>query len=168
MKCDDGDAHVADLHFIRDAAEGDDRPVLKFKRRDDAQLLHRPRQVADDEAASGAPERFASRQAANVAQAFGHDAQAWAKYQCQSHARIFKGTADDSHVPWVEDPIETVALACHFTGMNILLLMVVLLLLFGGGGFYFGGPMIGGGGLGLVLLICLIVFFMGGFRNSKS
>jgi hypothetical protein len=29
---------------------------------------------------------------ANVAQAFGHDAQAWAKYQCQSHARIFKGT----------------------------------------------------------------------------
>jgi hypothetical protein len=55
-------------------------------------LLHRPRQVADDEAASGAPERFAFRQRANVAQAFGHDAQAWAKYQCPSHARIFKGT----------------------------------------------------------------------------
>jgi len=30
---------------------------------------------------------------ANVAQAFGHDAQAWAKYQGQSHARIFKGMA---------------------------------------------------------------------------
>jgi hypothetical protein len=29
---------------------------------------------------------------ANVAQAFGHDAQAWTKYQCPSHARIFKGT----------------------------------------------------------------------------
>jgi hypothetical protein len=28
----------------------------------------------DDEAASGAPERFAFRQRANVAQAFGHDA----------------------------------------------------------------------------------------------
>jgi hypothetical protein len=25
---------------------------------------------------------------ANVAQAFGHDAQAWAKYQCQPHARF--------------------------------------------------------------------------------
>jgi len=32
---------------------------------------------------------------ANVAQAFGHDAQAWAKYQCPSRARIFKGLADD-------------------------------------------------------------------------
>ena len=33
-----------------------------------------------------------------------------------------------------------------------------------GGGFYFGGPAIGGGGLGLVLLIALIIFLMGGFR----
>jgi hypothetical protein len=32
---------------------------------------------------------FAFRQAANGAQAFGHDAQALAKYQCQSHTRIF-------------------------------------------------------------------------------
>jgi hypothetical protein len=30
-------------------------PVLKFKRRDDAQFLDRPRQVAGEEAASGAP-----------------------------------------------------------------------------------------------------------------
>ena len=45
--------------------------------------------------------------------------------------------------------------------------MVVLLLLFGGGGFYFGGPVIGGSGLGLVLLICLVIFLMGGFRGSK-
>jgi hypothetical protein len=44
-----------------DAAEGDDGPVFKFKRRDDAQLLHRPRQVAD------------------VAQAFGHDAAGFAE-----------------------------------------------------------------------------------------
>src|ERR1019366_9825820 len=41
---------------------------------DAAQLLHRPRQVAEDEAASSAPERFAFRQTANVAQAVGHDA----------------------------------------------------------------------------------------------
>ena len=27
-------AHVAYLHLVRDAAEGDDGPVLKFKRRD--------------------------------------------------------------------------------------------------------------------------------------
>ena len=46
--------------------------------------------------------------------------------------------------------------------------MVVLLLLLGGGGFYFGGPDIGGSGLGLVLLICLVVFLMGGFRTTKS
>jgi hypothetical protein len=48
--------------------------------------------------------------------------------------------------------------------MNLLLLIIVFLLLFGGGGFYFGGPAIGGGGLGLVFLICLIVYLMGGFR----
>ena len=36
-------------------------------------------------------ERFAFRQAANVAQSFGHDAQAWATNSCQSHARLFKG-----------------------------------------------------------------------------
>jgi hypothetical protein len=57
---------------------------------------------------------------------------------------------------------------CYFNDMNILLLIVVLLLLFGGGGFYFGGPVIGGGGLGLILLICLVIYFAGGFRSSKS
>src|ERR1035441_4145256 len=55
-------AHVAHLHLVRNAAKGDDGPVLKFKRRDDAQLLHRPRQFADDEAASGLSGRFAFRQ----------------------------------------------------------------------------------------------------------
>src|ERR1019366_1849136 len=109
-------AHVAHLHLVGDAAEGDDGPVLKFKWRDDAQFLHRPRQVADDEAASGLPGRFAFRQGANVAQAFGHDALAWAKYQCQAHAQIFnrirtilrlRGTnqlktisSGRSHQPW--------------------------------------------------------------------
>ena len=52
--------------------------------------------------------------------------------------------------------------------MNILLLVVVLLLLFGGGGFYLCGPVIGGSGLGLILLICLCVYFAGGFRATKS
>ena len=56
----------------------------------------------------------------------------------------------------------------YLVSMNILLLMVVLLLLFGGGGFYFGGPVIGGSGLGLVLLICLAVYFMGGFRPRNT
>lgn len=69
---------------------------------------------------------------------------------------------------WGEDPIRTGPMACYLKVMNILLLVVVLLLLFGGGGFFFGGPMIGGGGLGLVLLICLVIYFMGGFRSSKS
>jgi hypothetical protein len=48
------------LSVVRDAAEGDDGPVLKFKRRNDVQLLHRLRQVADDEAASRFPERLLS------------------------------------------------------------------------------------------------------------
>lgn len=51
--------------------------------------------------------------------------------------------------------------------MNLLILIIVLILLFGGGGFYIGGPVYGGSGLGLVLLICLIVYLMGGFRTRK-
>jgi hypothetical protein len=50
--------------------------------------------------------------------------------------------------------------------MNILLVLLVLLLLFGGGGFYFGGPAIGSGGLGLVLVICLVIYCVGGFRTK--
>lgn len=64
-----------------------------------------------------------------------------------------------------EGPIPQVATECYLAVMNLLLLVIVLLLLFGGGGFYFGGPVIGGGGLGLVLLICLIVYLVGGFRT---
>jgi hypothetical protein len=85
--------HVADLHLVRDAAEGDDGGVRPSPAAAMSQLLHAPvnpmtaclgmflrpgtgalRQVADDEAASSAPERFAFRQRANVAQALGHDA----------------------------------------------------------------------------------------------
>lgn len=66
-----------------------------------------------------------------------------------------------------ERPIVVVAAECYPAVMNLLLLIIVLLLLFGGGGFYIGGPAIGGGGLGLVLLISLIVYLMGGF-NSKA
>ena len=67
-----------------------------------------------------------------------------------------------------ERPDSNHATMDYLVGMNILLLMLVLLLLFGGGGFYFGGPVIGGSGLGLVLLVCLIVYFMGGFRPRSS
>ena len=69
---------------------------------------------------------------------------------------------------WGEDPIATRRRWHYFKGMNILLLMVVLLLLFGGGGFYLGGPVIGGSGIGLILLICLVLFITGGFRPRKS
>jgi len=51
--------------------------------------------------------------------------------------------------------------------MNPILLILILVLLFGGGGFYVGGPAIGGSALGLILLICLIMFFMGGFRSRN-
>jgi hypothetical protein len=49
--------------------------------------------------------------------------------------------------------------------MNPLLLILIVLLLFGGGGFYLGGPVIGGSGLGLILVVCLIVYCFGGFRS---
>jgi len=64
-------------------------------------------------------------------------------------------------------PIETIASKCYAATMNLILIVLVLLLLFGGGGFYFGGPAIGGGGLGLILLICLIVYCAGGFRTKS-
>jgi hypothetical protein len=65
------------------------------------------------------------------------------------------------------DPIGADPPMCYRVPMNTLLLIVVLILLFGGGGFYFGGPAIGGGGVGLILLICLIVYLMGGFRAKN-
>jgi hypothetical protein len=52
--------------------------------------------------------------------------------------------------------------------MNPLVLIIILLLLFGGGGFYIGGPVYGGSGIGLILLICVIVYLLGGFRGPKD
>jgi hypothetical protein len=68
---------------------------------------------------------------------------------------------------WGEHPMAAVAARGYVSTMNILLLIVVLLLLFGGGGFYLGGPAIGGGGLGLILVICLVIYMMGGFRRKS-
>ena len=73
-----------------------------------------------------------------------------------------------SGLDWGEDPMAAAQHRRYANAMNILLLMVVLLLLFGGGGFYLGGPAIGGSGLGLILLICLVIYFAGGFRTTKS
>jgi hypothetical protein len=81
---------------------------------------------------------------------------------------IFQGDGEQFTLFMGRRPHRHRAAACYFNPMNMLLLIVVLLLLFGGGGFYFGGPVIGGGGLGLILLICLVIYFMGGFRGSKS
>ena len=69
---------------------------------------------------------------------------------------------------WVEHPIEVFTAARYDAAMNPILLILVLLLLFGGGGFYIGGPGYGGGGLGLVLVICLIVYMVGGFGGRKG
>src|ERR1035437_7002498 len=66
----------------------------------DAQLLDRPRQVADDEAAFGLPERFAFRQAANVAPAFGHDVAAMSEISMPIPARRFsRGRRTFLHPP---------------------------------------------------------------------
>ena len=56
---------------------------------------------------------------------------------------------------------------CYLNGMNILVLMFVLLLLFGGGGFYVGGPVIGASGLGLMLVLCLVVYSSGRISFEK-
>jgi hypothetical protein len=85
-------------------------------------------------------------------------------YQQPQTSRFRKGQAREF---WVgKGPMVAVAATRYRRIMNLLLLVIVLLLLFGGGGFYFGGPVIGGGGLGLVLVICLIIYFMGGFRSK--
>jgi hypothetical protein len=62
---------------------------------------------------------------------------------------------------------EPVGATDYYRLMNTLLLIVVLLLLLGGGGFYYGGPAYGGGGIGLILLICLIIYLFGGFRGRN-
>jgi hypothetical protein len=68
---------------------------------------------------------------------------------------------------WAEYPIGVAGRGSYSVTMNTLLFIVVLLLLFGGGGFYFGGPLVGGGGLGLILVICLLLYFTRGFRTKS-
>ena len=54
--------------------------------------------------------------------------------------------------------------------MNAILLIVVLLLLFGGGGGYYGYSYYGGAGLGgvlgLVLIIAIVFWLVGGRRSA--
>src|ERR1019366_9415584 len=70
-------------------------------------------------------------------------------------------------VPVGEGPIVAVVAERYLAAMNPLLLIIVLLLLFGGGGYYAGGPAYGGGGIGLILLVCLVIYLMGGWRTKK-
>ena len=66
-----------------------------------------------------------------------------------------------------EGPIAATGPARYRAAMNPLLLIVILLLLFGGGGYYAGGPAYGGGGLGLIVLICLVIYLLGGLRTKR-
>jgi hypothetical protein len=83
-------------------------------------------------------------------------------------ALILSGNRPNKNRASGEAPIRNRAALCYLGVMNLLLILVLLLLLFGGGGFYFGGPVVGGSGIGLILLICLVVYFAGGFRGSKN
>ena len=67
-------AHVANLHFVGDAAQRDDGPVLELERRKGAELFNRPRQIADNERVGlmGLPSRLALLHAANIPQPLGH------------------------------------------------------------------------------------------------
>ena len=62
---------------------------------------------------------------------------------------------------WGIHPTSSLICEHYISIMNLLVVLIVLMLLFGGGGFYLGGPMVGGGGFGLILLICLVLFFTG-------
>lgn len=66
-----------------------------------------------------------------------------------------------------EGPISVLIPERYPPGMNPLLLIIILLMLFGGGGYYAGGPAYGGGGIGLIVLICFIIYLMGGLRTKK-
>ena len=71
-------------------------------------------------------------------------------------------------LPVGERPIFTACHPTYLAPMNPLLLIIILLLLFGGGGYYVGGPVYGGSGLGLILLICVIVWLFGGFGGGSK
>ena len=68
---------------------------------------------------------------------------------------------------WGERPIEGPLPVWYLPSMNLIVLVLVLLLLFGGGGFYYGGPVYGGSGIGLILLVCLVIYLFGGFRTKS-
>ena len=85
------------------------------------------------------------------------EARTRARFACPNKGRFSIG----------KDPVEAVPSTLILRSMNLILLIVVLLLLFGGGGYYYGGPAVGGGGLGLILVICLIIYLMGGFRSKN-
>jgi len=82
--------------------------------------------------------------------------------------RLRRGDSSRSHKNGVvgKHPIEPVTTEVYPRVMSPILLILVLLLLFGGGGFYLGGPAIGGGGFGLILLVCIVIYFVGGFRTK--
>jgi hypothetical protein len=52
--------------------------------------------------------------------------------------------------------------------MDALLFVVALLLMFGWGGFYLGGPVVAASGLALVLMLCVLLYVMGGLRTKTS
>ena len=62
--------------------------------------------------------------------------------------------------------MQSISGMCNLKVMNPLLIILVLVLLLGGGGFYYGGPVYGGSGIGLILVICLVVYLLGGFRTK--
>lgn len=66
-----------------------------------------------------------------------------------------------------EGPIAALFPQGYRGAMNPLLLIIVLLMLFGGGGYYAGGPAYGGGGIGLIVLVCFVIYLMGGWRTKK-
>jgi len=63
--------------------------------------------------------------------------------------------------------MQAISEMCNIKVVNALLIILVLLVLLGGGGFYYGGPVYGGSGIGLILLICLVVYLVGGFRTKS-
>lgn len=67
----------------------------------------------------------------------------------------------------VKTPVVVLVNATYSEDMNLVVILLLLLLLLGGGGFYFGGPAIGGGGVGLILVIGLVIYFLGGFRTKS-
>ena len=74
--------------------------------------------MEDDEAASGAPEWFAFRQTANVAQAFGHDAAGMGEISMPIPRADFQGDMDDSPAPWGEGQIEGAKPLLHYSTLT--------------------------------------------------